>query len=138
MKKIIFFLIFLFLTGCYHRPAVSINNQDILVEVVDTFETRAKGLMFREYLDEHEGMIFIYPKEQSVGFWMKNTLIPLDMIFIDKDFRIVDIHTAQPCKNEDECIPYGPTEQVQYILEVNAGYAEKNGIKKGDLVTFYL
>ncbi|MFA4886665.1 MAG: DUF192 domain-containing protein [Candidatus Nanoarchaeia archaeon] len=137
MKKIIF-LLFLFLLSCQHQSTVSINDQDIIVEIADTFEERAQGLMFREHLDEYAGMIFIYPKEQHAGFWMKNTLISLDIIFIDKDFKIVDIHTAQPCVNEDECIPYGPTEQVQYVLEVNAGYAEKNGIKKGDFILFNL
>lgn len=73
-------------------------------------------------------MLFVYDEEKKYSFWMKNTLIPLDIIWIDKDHRVVDVQTVQPCKTE-HCPSFTPKEQAQYILEINAGIAERAGIK---------
>ena len=89
--------------------------------------------MFREKLEENNGMIFIFEQENEIAFWMKNTLIPLDIIFIGKNFKIVDIKNAVPCK-QDPCQLYKPQKSAQYVLEVNSGFAEKNGIKVNDEV----
>src|SRR3989338_6034474 len=133
MKKLFFILFLIILLGCSTQPFVKIGDQRIIVEVADDNAERAIGLMSRTSLEDNYGMIFVFPEENEVTFWMKNTLIPLDMIFISEDFKILDIKTAEPCK-ENTCQLYGPVKNVKYVLEVNAGFAIRNNIKVGDLV----
>jgi uncharacterized membrane protein (UPF0127 family) len=103
------------------------------VEIVTTPETRAQGLMFRESLAPNAGMLFIYPGEQPVSFWMKNTLIPLDMLFVKADGSIAHIaHNAVP---HDET-PIDSGAAVIAVLEVNGGTANALGIKEGDRVEY--
>jgi uncharacterized membrane protein (UPF0127 family) len=103
------------------------------VEIVTTPETRAHGLMFREKLAPNAGMLFIYPGEQPVSFWMKNTLIPLDMLFVRADGSIAHIaHNAVP---HDET-PIDSGAAVKAVLEVNGGTAAALGIKEGDRVEY--
>jgi len=91
------------------------------------------GLMFREELGANQGMLFIYPYEGNHGFWMKNTIIPLDMIFVNSDYEIVTIHkNTEPLSEKT----YPPTEPIQYAVEVNAGFADKYDIKLGDKASF--
>lgn len=86
--------------------------------------------MFVEKLPEDEGMLFTYNQEWIYSFWMKNTLIPLDIIWFNKDKKIVDIQTMQPCET-DECPSYTPKWKAQYVLEVNAGLMQKYRIQTG-------
>jgi len=103
------------------------------VEIVTTPETRAQGLMFRKSLAANGGMLFIYPGEQPVSFWMKNTLIPLDMLFVREDGSIAHIaHNAIP---HDET-PIDSGAAVKAVLEVNGGTANALGIKEGDRVEY--
>ena len=103
------------------------------VEVVTTPDTRAQGLMFRKSMAANAGMLFIYPGEQAVSFWMKNTLIPLDMLFLKADGSIAHIaHNAVPM---DET-PIDSGAAVKAVLEVNGGTANALGIKEGDRVEF--
>ena len=103
------------------------------VEIVTTPETRAQGLMFRKSLAANGGMLFIYPGEQPVSFWMKNTLIPLDMLFVKADGSIAHIaHNAVPL---DET-PIDSGAAVNAVLEVNGGTANALGIKEGDRVEY--
>ena len=103
------------------------------VEVVTTPETRAQGLMYREALAANAGMLFIYPGEQAVSFWMKNTLIPLDMLFLKADGSIAHIaHNAVP---HDET-PIDSGAAVKAVLEVKGGTAQALGIKEGDRVEY--
>ena len=98
------------------------------VEVVDTPETRAQGLMHRKSLPARSGMLFIYEEPQSVTFWMKNTLIPLDMIFVEADGVVSHIHkNALP----GDLTPIPGGDQVLVVLEVNAGIVETYGISVG-------
>ncbi len=101
------------------------------VEVMRTDEERAKGLMFRKELPEGRGMLFDFTPEQNVSMWMKNTLIPLDMIFIQSDGRILRIAENTQVESE-KIIPSGGA--VRGVLEVIAGTAKKLGIKPGDRV----
>jgi len=142
MKKILAIFLLIFLIGCTQKAnpnlkEISIKTWDknvrVFAEVADDNDERAKGLMFREKLEENNGMIFIFEQENEIAFWMKNTLIPLDIIFIGKNFKIVDIKNAVPCK-QDPCQLYKPQKSAQYVLEVNSGFAEKNGIKVNDEV----
>lgn len=101
------------------------------VEVVDTNETRAQGLMFREELAPNAGMLFDFKRQQPVSFWMRNTLIPLDMFFIKTDGRIVNI-AKRAVPHSERGIP--SAEPVLAVLETNAGVADRLGIKPGDIV----
>jgi uncharacterized membrane protein (UPF0127 family) len=98
------------------------------VEVRDTAEERAEGLMHRESLPRFSGMLFVYERPQPVAFWMKNTLIPLDMLFFDAEGRLVRV------KSEAEPLDETPVvggDAIQYVLELNGGLAEELGIELG-------
>jgi len=102
------------------------------VEIADTTEKQQAGLMNRENLERNQGMLFIFDIEDKHKFWMKNTLIPLDMIWIDKNNKIIFIQkNAQPCKTE-QCESFGPDENAKYVLEINGGLAEEMGIEIGE------
>lgn len=117
------------------------NNSSVIarifVEVPDDQEEFARGLMFRTHLPWNAGMLFAFYDEEPRRFWMKNTLIPLDMIFVDSSSKIIDIkENVPPCKQE-ECPTYPSKEPAQYVLEVNAGFVQEKGVKIGDrLATF--
>ncbi|MBM3231991.1 DUF192 domain-containing protein [Candidatus Pacearchaeota archaeon] len=111
---------------------VCIGNNCFNVEVVDNPQTREKGLMFRESLDLDNGMLFIFENEGNYSFWMKNTLIPLDMIWIDSSGRIIDIKEADPCKF-DPCTIYSHAGYAKYVLEINKGVSKNLGIEIGQL-----
>ena len=134
-KFILVFLLIL-ITGCASN-IVKINTDDNLVkvnvEMADTNEERARGLMLRESLGEDDGMLFIFDEANERTFWMKNTLIPLDIIFISEDFKIINIEQAAPCE-KDPCALYKSNGEAMYVLEVNEGFSEKNNINVGNLV----
>jgi uncharacterized membrane protein (UPF0127 family) len=107
--------------------------QVFTVEEAKTEEERERGLMFRTALPEGQGMIFDFSPEQNVSMWMKNTLIPLDMIFIRADGRILRIAENTKIKSEDIIPSGGP---VRAVVEVIAGTARKFGIAAGDKVSY--
>ena len=97
------------------------------VEIADSKEERALGLMNREKLCEDCGMLFVYPEEGDYKFWMKNTLIPLDIIWMDSNYNVLHIAEAVPCVTE-QCELYGPSEDSIYILEINSGKSNEIGL----------
>lgn len=103
------------------------------VEVATTDGERALGLMFRRTLPESAGMLFLYDPPQRIGMWMRNTFIPLDMVFISADGRV---HRIQPNTEpfSTDLIPSGGA--VGGVLELNAGQADKIGLKRGDRVIY--
>ncbi|MCA0424439.1 MAG: DUF192 domain-containing protein [Proteobacteria bacterium] len=105
--------------------------QDFVIEVMRTDADRAKGLMFRQSMPENHGMLFDFERDQPVTMWMKNTYIPLDMIFILKDGRIHRIERQTEPHSERTISSGAP---VRAVLEVNAGVADKLGIKPGQTV----
>jgi len=110
------------------------NNQNVKVEIADSKLKRAKGLMYRKHLDKNSGMLFIFNDKAKHIFWMKNTLIALDIIWMDENFKIIDItHNAQPC-NTTLCQTYMPALPAKYALEVNGKYSEEQSIKVGDFL----
>ncbi len=116
---------------------VSQQNSDTLsvidIEVADNEQMRARGLMYRKSLPEDAGMLFIFNREEMQGFWMKNTYIALDMLFVNADRQIVTIHmNTTPMKEWN----YASTAPAQYVVEVNAGYCLKNNIKEGDYIEY--
>jgi uncharacterized protein len=104
----------------------------VRVEVADDPAEQAKGLMDRTTLGENRGMLFVFPDEEVRAFWMKDTLIPLSIAFIDSQRRIIDIQDMKPL--DDEPPHYVSAEPAQYALEVNQGFFEKRGVKVGDRV----
>lgn len=109
---------------------VSIGNAEVKAEIADTSIKQARGLMFRQYLPESEGMLFIFDKEDYHGFWMMNTSITLDIIWINKDFEVVHIEkNVRPCGIL--CPVYKPSEKAKYVLEVNSGFVDKERIDVG-------
>jgi len=138
MKKILLILAFLLLlTACTSENVVFIDNGNekikVNVEVAKSFEERSKGLMFREFLGESSGMLFVFEQENYLSFWMKNTLIQLDMIFISEDFEVVDIKYASPCK-EEPCVSYKSIKPAKYVLEVNGNFTVENNIRIGNSI----
>lgn len=92
--------------------------------------------MYRDKLKGERGMLFIYDEEGVHNFWMKNTLIPLDIIWLDKDKKVIYTkHSAPPCK-KPPCPSYGPEKSCRYVLEINAGKAKEVGLKKGEKIIF--
>jgi YVTN family beta-propeller protein len=104
----------------------------VFVEVTDDLEESMRGLMFRIHLPWNAGMLFPYSDEEPRTFWMKNTLIPLDMIFIDSSSKIVEMKENVPPCEQEECPTYPSVEPAQYVLEVNAGFVQEKGVKVGD------
>jgi len=104
---------------------------DVTLEVANTPESLQRGLMFRQSLAEGHGMIFVFPQDADHEFWMKNTYIPLDMIYISADGRIVGIHPNATPLSEAGISVGRPS---RYVLEVPGGYAARRGIAPGDRV----
>ena len=104
----------------------------VFVEVPDDSEESMRGLMFRIHLPWNAGMLFPYSNEEPRTFWMKNTLIPLDMIFVDSSSKIVEIKENVPPCEQEECPTYPSVQPAQYDLEVNAGFVQEKGVKVGD------
>jgi uncharacterized membrane protein (UPF0127 family) len=105
----------------------------VLVEVADTADTQTRGLMYRQKLEPDHGMIFLFEDERSHSFWMKNTQISLDMIFIGRSGDIVGIHpNAEPLS----LAPIDVGKPSRAVLEVAGGYAAAHGIAAGDRVTY--
>lgn len=125
-------------TACKAQPTVTILTQSgrqvaFEVEVADTPSKRAMGLQYRKDLGKDRGMIFIFPAQSQQSFWMKNTPIPLDMIFIDRERRIVGIvEQTVPFSLDSRSVP-APS---QFVLEINGGLAKLQGIQVGDRVRF--
>lgn len=103
---------------------------EVRVEVADNVVEQAKGLMYRKELGEDRGMLFVYPAERELSYWMKNTYIPLSIAYIDSEGRIVDILDMKPL--DDKPPHYRSSEPAQYALEVNQGFFEREGVKEGD------
>ena len=98
------------------------------IEIADTNRERSRGLMFRKNMPTGDGMLFVYDQPERVSFWMKNTLIPLDMIFTDRDGVILHIH-QNAIPGDETPIPSGVP--VRAVLEINAGLTQFLGIKVG-------
>lgn len=104
------------------------------VELAKSSLEKTKGLMFRKSMQDNKGMLFLFDREEKHSFWMKNTLIPLDIIWISDSNKVVFINkNTQPCK-QFFCPSITPLVGAKYVLEINGGLAEKYMIKVGDMV----
>jgi len=112
------------------------DKSAVIVEIASDDPTREQGLMYRDHMADDRGMIFLFPQSGDYPFWMKNTLIPLDMIWMDADHRIVHIaHNVPPCK-ADPCPNYPPNAKASSVLELAAGVAAKHHLRDGDVLRF--
>jgi uncharacterized membrane protein (UPF0127 family) len=105
----------------------------VVVEVAATNQQRMRGLMYRERLAPDAGMLFLFDRPKHQVFWMRNTYLPLDMIFITADHRVLGVVENATPRTDD---PRGVDGDSQYVLEVNAGFARANGIGPGTRVAF--
>ena len=135
MKTLISFLILILVSGCSSSiNQICFESNCFEVEVSDNSIERTQGLMFRDSLDENKGMLFIFPELGLYSFWMKNTLIPLDIIWINKNLEVIDIKkNIQPCVTET-CNNYSPSSEALYVLEINSNLTEKYGINVRDKI----
>lgn len=116
---------------------VSANDTSVMttidIEVADNDQLRARGLMYRKSIPSNAGMLFVFNREDYQSFWMKNTYIALDILYVNANKEIVTIHTNTAPLNERS---YASTQPAMYVVEVNAGYCIQNGIKEGDFIDF--
>jgi uncharacterized membrane protein (UPF0127 family) len=141
--RILFFLIPLFLisspvVGNFNHVKTCIKSTCFDARIADTPITRAKGLMGEDSLPKDSGMLFIFPELGQPKFWMKNTKIPLDILFInDEDIIVYMVKNAQPCGKND-CPIYKTTRDASKVLEINAGVSKTHGIHVGDAVQYFV
>ena len=120
------------------QPSAIVHRADgatvrVALEVADTPAARERGLMYRSSMAEDRGMLFVFPDEVEHSVWMRNTLIPLDMLFIAGDGRIVGIHpNAVPLSTAHASVG----RPSRYVLETNGGWAARHGVRAGDRVEF--
>lgn len=107
------------------------ERHSFTIEIARTVAQRARGLMFRESMPPDAGMLFLYPAEQQIRMWMKNTLIPLDMLFVASDGRILEIAERTEPLSEEIIASSGA---ARAVIELNGGTAERLGIRPGDRV----
>ncbi len=106
------------------------------VEVAKEPEALLRGLQFRKSLKRHTGMLFVFPKAGIRRFWMKDTWIPLDIIWLDGNHKVIFIESNTPPCRQDPCVTYGPLKLSRYVLEINAGEVTSLGIRIGDKAEF--
>lgn len=113
----------------FEKRQIIVNGEKYLVEIAQSAKQRRHGLMFRDQLDKRDGMLFIYPQSGDHRIWMKNTLIPLKVIWLDNNNLIIGVKTLDPCTS-DPCPIYGVSKLSKYVLELNnTNHGLKPGIK---------
>jgi uncharacterized membrane protein (UPF0127 family) len=113
---------------------LKINDVTINVGIADTDEKRVQGLSGREKLSENEGLLFVFEKEGYYGFWMKDMNFPIDIIWLDKDKKVIKIESSISPETYPKV--FSPSSLSLYVLETNSGFAQKSKIKIGDLAEF--
>jgi uncharacterized membrane protein (UPF0127 family) len=130
---LVIIIVMLFVFG-KNKPQVCIKEKCFSVELAKTDEELSRGLMYRESLNEDRGMLFIFKNEAKHSFWMKNTLIALDIIWINKNGEIIYINKDTPICQFDPCTTYSSEKEALYVLEIGAEIVDKYGFNVGDEV----
>ena len=118
-------------------PWVEVGGERFTVEIADDDAERARGLMFRDELAAGTGMLFIHDAEEPQAYWMKNTRIPLDILYFDNDRKLVtQQRNVPPCSGGNRCPSYPSDQPARYVLELNAGEAERLKLQDGAEMTF--
>ena len=122
--------------GAKETKLIRVEKTELMVEI-PTAEKFMSGLMHRTSLPQNSGMLFLFPNEKPLNFWMKNTKLPLSIGFFDKKFRLVDIQDMHPLTEKDRPPPlYTSKKPAKFALEVNKGWFKENNIKIGDTFEF--
>lgn len=116
------------------QKIIYINGRQLTVEIADEPHEQSRGLSGRKFLEENDGMLFIFPQPDKHSFWMKDMKFPLDIIWIDEKLTIVDM--AKNLSPETFPATFSPSSPVKYVIEINAGWSDKNNITIGDKVSF--
>ena len=131
-------LIFVFVSKHSVKITTAGGAHHLFVDLAENSDEKAAGLMGRDSLPEWKGMLFLYDNDAAPDFWMKNMLIPIDIIFIDADHNIKHIaESVPPCEAKAKCELYNSGSPIRYVLEVKAGYSKKYGVAIGDKVLFW-
>lgn len=139
MRRAFFLALCIPLVACTSRPSsqsIKLRSPEgkeliLSVEIADEPHEQQRGLMFRDSLAEGTGMLFVFPKEEVLSFWMKNTRLALDIVFFDANGRFVSTLMMEPCSEGSPCPSYRSQAPAQYALEVPAGYVQTHGIRDG-------
>jgi len=119
------------------RHWVELGGARYHVELATDDAARARGLMFRDQMAEDHGMLFIHDRQELQAYWMKNTRIALDILYFDDQRKLVSQQRdVPPCSAGDRCPPYPSSGPAKYVLELNAGQAQKLGLQDGAQITF--
>lgn len=131
--RLMLLVLMLLLSGCADAANwVELGGQRYKVEIADDDAERARGLMFRDELEAGSGMIFLHDREEPQAYWMKNTRIPLDILYFDDARRLVaQQRDVPPCSAGNACPPYPSNAPARYVLELNAGEAAKLKLENG-------
>ena len=137
-------ILLLLLTACSlsacasaHGPWVELGGHRYAIEIADDDAERARGLMFRDSMEADHGMLFIHDQQEPQAYWMKNTKIPLDILYFDNARKLVSQQRdVPPCSLGDACPPYPSDAPARYVLELNAGEAARLKLEDGALITF--
>lgn len=139
MRVLLCLLMLMTCTACASGgPGVELKGKRFSVEVADTQQKQALGLMFRDSMPADEGMLFVFPNEAPRSFWMKNTRIALDILYFDEDLKLVSISADTPPCRVSLCPSYPSIAPAKYVLELNAGTASSLGVNLGDRLTVEL
>lgn len=119
------------------EPSVELKGHRYSVELALDAASQQRGLMFRDDMPADHGMLFVFDRPNVQTFWMKNCRMPLDILYFDQNYKLVSVQQrVPPCGDADgNCPVYPSTGPAQYVLELNAGTAEKIGVKAGDALT---
>ncbi len=121
----------------FRKEKILVGKNEISVEIADTPELGARGLMFREKLAANEGMLFEFPDERPLAFWMKNTFIDLDIGYFDKNQKLIEVLAMKATSKAQLDHPSYPSQKpAKYALEMNVGWFAKNKVKEGDTFKF--
>jgi len=139
MRYLLLLLTLFACTACMAKsPYVTLKNERFIVELAETTDKQALGLMFRDQMPDDHGMLFLFPGEAMRSFWMKNTRIPLDIFYFDQELKLVSVsENTKPCRTQ-RCPSYPSTGPAKYVLELNAGKAAELGVETGDVLKLHL
>lgn len=130
-------ILFSFAACAVGNNYVELKGQQFSVEIADTREKQALGLMYRDRLPEGHGMLFVFQNDAPRSFWMKNTRIPLDIMYFSSELKLVSVAGATPCRAV-QCPGYPSAGPAMYVLELNAGKAAELGLVTGDEMVLFL
>lgn len=135
---LLLFALFTFLgsacSGVASEPWVELKGQRYTVELALDDAARTNGLMFRDHLPDTQGMFFVFEQQQPLAFWMRNTRIPLDILYFDQSLRLVSVASGVPPCTTQQCPSYPSKAPARFVLELNAGHARRLGVEAGDVL----